>query len=119
MDGSVLCLTGILSVIPGDAIHPFACPAFLCRASRVLWARGECREGAEVRVSRSGVPMGTQALAFCAALASVPTTKVCSSHFVKHRDRQRLVVALCPGNLGFSFGRGHTGPCSMGFLCFL
>lgn len=39
VDGSVLCLTGILSVIHGDETHPFACPAFLQRESRVLWTR--------------------------------------------------------------------------------
>lgn len=39
VDGSVLCLTGILSVIHGDETHPFTCPAFLQRESRVLWTR--------------------------------------------------------------------------------
>lgn len=58
VDGSVLSLTGILSVIRGDAIHSFTCPAFLWRESTVLWARGECSEGAELHFSRSGVGHG-------------------------------------------------------------
>lgn len=39
VDGSVLSLTGIPSVVWGDAIHPFTCPALLWRERRVLWTR--------------------------------------------------------------------------------
>lgn len=104
VDGSVLCLTGILSVIHGDETHPFTCPAFLQRESRVLWTRVSAVRELKCISATCGLwGARSPGSTFCAALATVPSTEVCRRRCVKHRARQTVAIALCPSNLGFSF----------------
>lgn len=51
--GSVLCLSGTLSVTPGDAVHPSTHPNVLWREPRVLWAR--LSAGRELRCISAGL----------------------------------------------------------------
>lgn len=93
----------------GGCNPPLHMPCFALEGAQGAVEQGEGSGAAEGHLSRSGVGHGDPEprKLTCAAWPECPQLK------------HRVLIALHPGNLGFSFGRGLTAPCSMGFLCFL